>query len=53
MHESHQCYSNSHFGRMVWSDDIGGPILEDVTVADPREVSPPPGQTSREWLQSW
>jgi len=53
MHESHQCFSNAHFGRLEWSDEIGGPILEDVTAADPREVSPPPGETSREWLQNW
>jgi len=53
MHESHQCYSNSHFGRMVWSDDIGGPLLEDVSVAGPREVSPPPGTSSFDWLENW
>ena len=53
MHESHQCYSKSHFGRMVWSDDIGGPLLEDVSVADPREVSPPPGTSSFDWLENW
>lgn len=49
----HQCYSNAHFGRLEWSDDLDGPILEEVVVTDPREVSPPPGQTSLDWIESW
>lgn len=49
----HQCHSSSHFGRLEWSDDIDGPILEEVEVADPREVSPPPGVTSLNWIDSW
>lgn len=53
MHETHQCYSNSFSGRMEWSDEIGGAILEDVSASDPREISPPPGDSSEEWIESW
>ena len=53
MATDHQCYSSAHFGRLEWSDDIDGPVLEDVSVRDPREVSPPPGRISREWIAGW
>ena len=49
----HQGYSNAHFGRLEWSSDIGGPVLADVTIADPREVSPPQGGVSLDWIEGW
>jgi len=28
-------------------------VLEDVIITDPREVSPPQGEVSREWIANW
>lgn len=53
MAEDHQCYSNAHFGRLTWDDGMDIPVLEDVTVRDPREVSPPQGEISLDWIDSW
>ncbi|SFB71953.1 branched-chain amino acid transport system substrate-binding protein [Halobiforma haloterrestris] len=53
MSTDHQCYSNAHFGELTWSDEHGAAALEDVSVFAPEEVSPPPGETSRDWIQGW
>lgn len=50
---NNQGRSTAHFGRLEWDDGIGGPILEDVEALDPREVSPPLGEVSLDWIQSW
>ena len=49
----HQGYSTSHFGRLEWSSDISGPILEEVVASDPRQVSPPQGDISLDWIEGW
>ncbi|WP_290811265.1 ABC transporter substrate-binding protein [Halovivax sp.] len=49
----HQGYSNAHFGSLEWSDDLDAAIIEEVNVYDPKNVSPPPGQTSRDWIGEW
>ncbi|TYL40352.1 ABC transporter substrate-binding protein [Natronococcus pandeyae] len=53
MGPDHQGYSNAHFGELTWSDDLDAAILEDVNVYDPKNVSPPQGQTSRDWIADW
>ncbi len=53
MAEDHQCYSNAHFGRLTWNDEMDIPVIEEMTIRDPREVSPPPGEISVEWIESW
>ena len=51
--DDHQGYSNAHFGELAWSDERDAAVLEDVEVIAPEEVSPPPGQTSIDWIESW
>jgi len=53
MSEQHQGYSNTHVGELTWSDEHGAAALDDVTAYAPKEVSPPPGQTSRDWIEGW
>lgn len=53
MSDGHQGMSNAYSGEMVWSDDLGAPVLDDVNMYDPREVSPPPGTKSADWIDSW
>nr|WP_321111500.1 ABC transporter substrate-binding protein [Halorussus salinisoli] len=53
MSEGHQGMSNSYYGEMNWSSDLGAAVLEDVNMYDPREVSPPPGTKSANWIDSW
>jgi branched-chain amino acid transport system substrate-binding protein len=53
MSDDHQGTSNSFSGKMNWSDEVGAPVLEDVNMYDPREVSPPPGTKSAKWIGSW
>nr|WP_081655497.1 ABC transporter substrate-binding protein [Halopiger goleimassiliensis] len=53
MASDHQCYSNAHFGELAWSDEYDAAILEDVAVFPPEDVSPPPGETSRDWIGGW
>ncbi len=53
MAEDHQCYSNAHFGRLMWDDGMDIPIIEEMTLRDPREVSPPQGEISLDWIDSW
>ena len=49
----HQGYSTAHFGRAAWDDDLGAPVLEDVEAIPPSHVSPPQGEASLEWIESW
>jgi len=53
MSEDHQGMSNAYSGEMVWSEEVGAPVLEDVNMYDPREVAPPPGTLSADWIDSW
>ncbi|WP_331236166.1 ABC transporter substrate-binding protein [Natronorarus salvus] len=53
MATDHQGYSNAHFGELAWSDELDAAVLEDVNVYAPEEVSPPPGTTSRDWIEGW
>jgi branched-chain amino acid transport system substrate-binding protein len=53
MGEDHQGKSNAYSGRMTWSEDVGAAVLEDVNVFTPQEVSPPPGTTAEDWVNSW
>jgi hypothetical protein len=38
---------------MVWNEEFSAAALEDVNSYPPVEISPPPGQTGTEWLESW
>ncbi|MFC7215352.1 ABC transporter substrate-binding protein [Saliphagus sp. GCM10025334] len=53
MSTDHQGYSSAHFGEMAWSDEVGGAVLENVNVYAAENVSPPPGTTSLDWIDSW
>nr|WP_277505263.1 ABC transporter substrate-binding protein [Haladaptatus sp. DYSN1] len=53
MSERHQGLSTSYYGEMEWSGDVGAPILTDVNSYTPQEVSPPPGTTAIDWIESW
>jgi len=53
MSEDHQGMSNAYSGEMVWSEEVGAPVLEDVNMYDPREVAPPPGTLSADWIDGW
>jgi len=53
MAADHQGMSNSYYGKMAYSNEQGGPVLEDVNMYNPREVAPPPGTTSTKWIDSW
>lgn len=50
---NHQGYSTAHFGRAAWDDDLDVPVLEDVEAIPPSHVSPPQGEASLEWIESW
>ncbi len=49
----HQGYSNAHFGELAWSDEYDAAILENVSVFAPKDVSPPPGTVSGDWIDAW
>ncbi|WP_235019775.1 ABC transporter substrate-binding protein [Natrialba sp. INN-245] len=49
----HQGYSNAHFGELAWSDEYDAAVIEDVNVYAAKNVSPPQGQTSLDWIESW
>ncbi|WP_226481376.1 ABC transporter substrate-binding protein [Natrinema amylolyticum] len=49
----HQGYSNAHFGELTWSDERDAAALADVNVFSAESVSPPPGETSGDWIGSW
>lgn len=49
----HQGYSTAHFGRLEWHDELDVPTLEDVEAIPPHHVSPPQGEVSMEWIESW
>ena len=53
MSTDHQGMSNTYYGKMTYSKEHGGPILEDVNMHSPREVAPPPGTKAAKWLDSW
>jgi branched-chain amino acid transport system substrate-binding protein len=53
MSRGHQGMSNSYYGRMTWSDELGAAVLSDVSSFAPPEVSPPPGTTAEDWVNSW
>lgn len=42
-----------HSGRLVWSDEWGMPIMDDIQVYRPAEVSPPPGVDTIDWIEGW
>ncbi len=49
----HQGYSNAHFGELAWSGEYDAAVIEDVNVYAAKNVSPPQGQTSLDWIESW
>jgi branched-chain amino acid transport system substrate-binding protein len=49
----HSGRSTAYAGEMVWNEEFSAAALEDVNSYSPVEISPPPGQTGTEWLQSW
>ena len=53
MGRDHQGKSSACSGRMTWSEEVGAAVLDDVNVFAPQEVSPPPGTTAEEWVDSW
>ncbi|WP_435344795.1 ABC transporter substrate-binding protein [Haloarchaeobius sp. HRN-SO-5] len=53
MSQGHQGKSNSFAGEMVYDDDLGAAVLEDVNVYSATETAPPPGMTSADWISGW
>lgn len=53
MSKGHQGHSNAYYGDMTWSDDLGAPVLENVTMSSPPELAPPPGTKAADWIDSW
>ncbi|WP_226005649.1 ABC transporter substrate-binding protein [Natrinema salinisoli] len=53
MGSDHQGYSNAHFGELTWSDEHDAAALQDVNVFAAKNVSPPPGEISSDWIGSW
>ncbi|CAI48178.1 ABC-type transport system periplasmic substrate-binding protein (probable substrate branched-chain amino acids) [Natronomonas pharaonis DSM 2160] len=49
----HQGYSTAHFGEMTWDDGMDMPVLENVTTIPASHVSPPQGEISIDWIESW
>ncbi|WP_049922858.1 ABC transporter substrate-binding protein [Halopiger djelfimassiliensis] len=49
----HQGYSNAHFGELSWSNEFDAAVLESVEAFAPQQVSPPPAETSRDWIRGW
>jgi branched-chain amino acid transport system substrate-binding protein len=49
----HSGRSTAYAGEMVWNEEFSAAALEDVNSYPPVEISPPPGQTGTEWLESW
>lgn len=49
----HQGYSTAHFGRLSWDSGMDMPVMEDVETIPPSHVSPPQGQGSFDWIDSW
>jgi branched-chain amino acid transport system substrate-binding protein len=45
--------SNAYAGELSWSSEHDAAVLTDVKSYAAQEVSPPPGQTSSDWIQSW
>ena len=45
--------SPAHFGQMAWDDDRDLAVLEDLNVYSPPDVSPPPGTTTLDWIDTW
>jgi branched-chain amino acid transport system substrate-binding protein len=53
MGADHQCRSNAFSGRMIYSEDVGAAVLEDVNIFSAPQVSPPVGQNASDWLSGW
>ena len=49
----HQGMSPAHFGQMEWDEERDLAVLDDLNVYSPPDVSPPPGDISLDWIQSW
>jgi branched-chain amino acid transport system substrate-binding protein len=58
MDRDHQGRSNGYAGVMEWDSDLGAPVLGDLNVFTPDQISPAPlssefGQSASDWLSSW
>jgi len=53
MAPDHQGMSNAYSGKMEYNEDLGAAELVETNVVAAKEVSPPPGTMSEDWINSW